>query len=181
MSHLKVIMNARGITPDELSRLTGLTYPTIWRLLKNDCFETAFKSTQQKIAAVLGVSVRDIIYGKDAKAITEKEKEEMKNKIVETEVIKATKHLARVLRTYYPEPMYLNIAIFTRDKVAKCDEDNCEGLPDYYDAKVAYDGTDEVGDTVFRTTAKAYYTSDKCGNEKIVKTAPYYKRGRQNE
>ena len=181
MSHLAEIMNARGITPDELSRLTGLTYPTIWRLLKNDCFDTAFKSTQQKIAAVLGVSVRDIIYGKDAKAITEKEKEEMKNKIVETEVIKATEHLARVLRTYYPEPMHLHISIFTREVNAKIAEDNCEGTPDYYSLRVAPCDEDEIGEYIINHTARAYYTSDECGNEKIVQTVPYYKRGRQNE
>ena len=164
MSHLKEIIYARGLTPDDLARLTGLTYPTIWRLLKNDCYETAHKKTQQKIASVLGVSVKDIIYGKDAKAVTERERAEVKRKIIETEVIKATEHLLLTLRNYYPDPMHLHISIFTKDS------DNT----DYYDARVTSgDDTEEV------MVDKSALVSVKDG--KITDTVPYYKRGRQNE
>lgn len=164
MSNLSKIMYARGLTPNDLATLTGLTYPTIWRLLKNDCYETAQKSTQQKIAAALGVSVRDIIYGKEAQAVTEKEKAEVKRKIVETEVIKATEHLLLTLRNYYPEPMHLHISIFTKDSADT----------DYYDARVTSgDDTEEV------LVDKSALVSVKDG--KIADTVPYYKRGKQNE
>ena len=173
MSHLNEIMYSRGLTAQDLARISGLTYQTIWRLLKNDGFEFAQKATQQKIAAVLGVTVRDIIYGKDAEKISEEEKAEVKKKIVEAEVIKATEHLLLVLRNYYPEPMHLHISIFTRDVDSKLEGDNCEGEPDYYSMRIATVEGTQIGETVIKKSARVYYASDREGNEKIIKTFPF--------
>ena len=166
MSHLNEIMYSRGLTAQDLARISGLTYQTIWRLLKNDSFEFAQKATQQKIAAVLGVTVRDIIYGKDAQKITEEEKAEVKKKIVEAEVIKATEHLLLVLRNYYPEPMHLHMTIFTKET-----DDT-----DYYDARVT-DMNEYIGESVLIDKSAFVKVSD----GKIVETIPYYKRGEKNE
>ena len=166
MSHLNEIMYSRGLTAQDLARISGLTYQTIWRLLKNDGFEFAQKATQQKIAAVLGVTVRDIIYGKDAEKISEEEKAKAKKKIVEAEVIKATEHLLLVLRNYYPEPMHLHISLFTKD---------ADGL-DYYDARVT--DMNEEPDTNILIDKTALV---KVSDGKIVETIPYYKRGEKNE
>ena len=166
MSHLNEIMYSRGLTAQDLARISGLTYQTIWRLLKNDGFEFAQKATQQKIAAVLGVTVRDIIYGKDAEKISEEEKAEVKKKIVEAEVIKATEHLLLVLRNYYPEPMHLHISLFTKDAY---------GL-DYYDARVTDMYEEPDANVLIDKTALV-----KVSDGKIVETIPYYKRGEKNE
>ena len=162
MAHLNEIMYSRGLTAQDLARISGLTYQTIWRLLKNDGFEFAQKATQQKIAAVLGVTVRDIIYGKDAEKISEEEKAKVKKKIVEAEVIKATEHLLLVLRNYYPEPMHLHMTIFTKET-----DDT-----DYYDARVANGDCEAI---VYKTALV------KVSDGKIVETIPYYKRGEKNE
>ena len=166
MSHLNEIMYSRGLTAQDLARISGLTYQTIWRLLKNDCYDTAQKHTQQKIAAVLGVSVRDIIYGKEAQAVTERGKAEVKRKIVETEVIKATEHLLLVLRNYYPEPMHLHISLFTKE---------ADGL-DYYDARVTDLNEDPDANILIDKSALV-----RVSDGKIVETIPYYKRGEKNE
>ena len=166
MSHLNEIMYSRGLTAQDLARISGLTYQTIWRLLKNDGFEFAQKHTQQKIASVLGVTVRDIIYGKDAEKISEEEKAKVKKKIVEAEVIKATEHLLLVLRNYYPEPMHLHISLFSNE---------ADGL-DYYDARVT-DMNEEPDTNVLIGKTVLVKVSD----GKIVETIPYYKRGEKNE
>lgn len=166
MSHLNEIMYSRGLKAQDLARISGLTYQTIWRLLKNDGFEFAQKATQQKIAAVLGVTVRDIIYGKDAEKISEKEKVEVKKKIVEAEVIKATEHLLLVLRNYYPEPMHLHISLFTKE---------ADGL-DYYDARVTDLNEEPDANILIDKTALV-----RVSDGKIVETIPYYKRGEKNE
>ena len=168
MSHLKEIMYARGVSLKDLALLADLTYPTVWGLIKDDRYEFAQKKTQQKIAAVLGVTVRDIIYGKDAEKITEEEKAKVKKKIVEAEVIKATEHLLLVLRNYYPEPVHLHMTIFTKD---------ADDL-DYYDARVD-DTTEELPENriIVDKTAMVKFGED----GKILETIPYYKRGEKNE
>ena len=176
MSHLKEIMCAKCITLQNLATLTGLSYPTLWRLVKEDSFETSFKSTQQKIASALGVSVRDIVYGKDMPQITEKEKEEMKNKIVETEVIKATEHLARLLRNYSESELYLHITIFTKDK--ECMDDDFKGeVPDYYSYRLndLSVGEVDVGETLMNDSGRIYY-ADVDGKAYIKKVVPYHSK-----
>lgn len=121
MSYLKAIVEAKGLTMHELADMSGLAYSSITVMLKTDNYEFAHKSTQKKLADVLGFTVNEIIHGG----------EEMKRKLIESEVIKATEHLTRLLRTYYPDPMHCHITIFTRDN----------NDLDYYDARVD-DGND---------------------------------------
>ena len=121
MSYLKAIVEAKGLTMHELAEISGLAYSSITTMLRDDRYETTHKSTQKRLADALGFTINEIINGG----------EEMKRKLIEAEVIKATEHIARLLRTYYAEPMHCHITIFTRDN---------NGL-DYYDARVD-DGND---------------------------------------
>ena len=166
MSNLSKIIYARGITPNDLATLTGLTYPTIWRLLKNDCYATAQKSTQQKIAAVLGVSVSELVKGG----------KRMKNKILEAEVRKAIEHLTTALHKYTDEPMYLSLAIFTKDKTVRTETDP-EGIPDYYTVRSYVADTEQEHtaddlfvpkETVIDESARVYY-----GEEGIRQVIPF--------
>ena len=121
MSYLKEILEAKGITMHDLADISGVAYSNITVMLKNDSYAFSHKKTQKKIADALGFTPNEIINGGES----------MKKKLIEAEVIRATEHLARLLRTYYTDPMHCHITIFTRD-------DN--GL-DYYDARVD-DGND---------------------------------------
>ena len=121
MSYLKEILEAKGITMHDLAEMTGNAYSCITVMLKNDSYAFSHKKTQKKIADALGFTPNEIINGG----------EEMKKKLIEAEVIRATEHLARLLRTYYPDPMHCHITIFTRDN---------DDL-DYYDVRVD-DGND---------------------------------------
>ena len=121
MSYLKEILEAKGITMHDLAEMTGNAYSCITVMLKNDSYAFSHKKTQKKIADALGFTPNEIINGG----------EEMKRKLIEAEVIRATEHLARLLRTYYPDPMHCHITIFTRDN----------NDLDYYDARVD-DGND---------------------------------------
>ena len=116
MSYLKEILEAKGITMHDLAEMTGNAYSCITVMLKNDSYAFSHKKTQKKIADALGFTVSEIINGGES----------MKKKLIEAEVIRATEHLARLLRTYYTDPMHCHITIFTRDN---------NGL-DYYDARV---------------------------------------------
>ena len=116
MSYLKEILEAKGITMHDLAEMTGNAYSCIIVMLKNDSYAFSHKKTQKKIADALGFTPNEIINGG----------EEMKRKLIEAEVIRATEHLARLLRTYYPDPMHCHVTIFTRDN----------NDLDYYDARV---------------------------------------------
>ena len=144
MSILKELMHSRGITSQILARKTGLTYQTIWRLLKNDSYEFAQKETQRLIATALGVTVRDIVYGKDADPKSEEEKAEMKRKIAEAEIKRGVEHIINALNKYSADPMYLSLAIFTRDNTLKCDGDP-DGTPDFYSLRVHQSDTETFG------------------------------------
>ena len=105
----------------------------------------------------------------------------MKNKVLYTEVIKAAEGLARALRNFTDEPMYLNLCIFTRD--AECHhEGDPDGLPDYYDVVVngADVEFDENTDPTISTSARVYYKESKDG-ELIQTVIPYYKYTNEDE
>ena len=169
MSHLNEIMYSRGLKAQDLARISGLTYQTIWRLLKNDGFEFAQKATQQKIAAVLGVTVRDIIYGKEPDTKSEEEKADMRKKMAEAEIKKGVEHIINALNKYSADPMYLSLSIFTKDNTCKCDEDP-GGIPDYYSLRAHTMDTDYEEDAdrsrvvpmemLVNETARVYYGED---------------------
>ena len=121
MSYLKAIVEAKGLTMHELADMSGLAYSSITTMLRDDRYESTHKSTQKRLADALGFTINEIINGGEG----------MKKKLIEAEVIKATEHITRLLRTHYAEPMHCHITIFTRDN---------NGL-DYYDARVD-DGND---------------------------------------
>ena len=169
MSLLKEIMSSRGLTSQDLARKTGLTYQTIWRLLKNDSYEFAQKETQRLIATALGVTVRDIIYGKDPDTKSEEEKADMRKKIAEAEIKKGVEHIINALNKYSAGPMYLSLSIFTKDNTCKCDEDP-DGIPDYYSLRAHTMDTDYEEDAdrirvvpmemIVNETARVYYGED---------------------
>ena len=102
------------------------------------------------------------VHGKDFKTI-----------LVKTEIRKAAEHLARELRKYSAEPMYLNLCIFTRDAEAKTEEDNCEGLPDFYSIR-CHEASDIDGIVpTMSESARMYYKDDE-GEEKIARVFKYH-------
>lgn len=121
MSYLKEIITAKGLTKHDLADLTGITYSAITLMFKNDSFEYCHKGNQQKIANALGFTVNEIINGG----------KEMKRKIAEAEIKRGVEHIMNALNKYSADPMYLSLAIFTKDERNKCDGDP-EGIPDYY-------------------------------------------------
>ena len=159
MSYLREIIEAKGLTRQEVAEQSGLAYSSIVVLLNRpDGFEFARKTTQKKLADALGFTVNEIINGG----------EDMKRKLIEAEVTRAAEHLTRLLRTYYPEPMHLHMTIFTKD---------ADDL-DYYDARVD-DTTEELPENriIVDKTAMVKFRED----GKILETIPYYKRGEKNE
>ncbi len=147
MSYLKEILEAKGITMHDLAEMTGNAYSCITVMLKNDSYAFSHKKTQKKIADALGFTPNEIINGG----------EEMKRKLIEAEVIRATEHLARLLRTYYPDPMHCHITIFTRDN----------NDLDYYDVRV--DDMEEEQEFLVDRSALIQYNED----GKIAEVVPY--------
>ena len=120
--YLNDSMKLNGMTRRALSEKSGVSLPRIGAYVNEpELLTTADWETRKAIADALGITVKELLHGKD-----------LKTKLLNTEVRKAVEHLARVLRNYSSEPMYLNMTVFTRDAEAKTKEDNCEGLPDYY-------------------------------------------------
>lgn len=94
----------------------------------------------------------------------------MKDKIFYTKAVEAVESLARELRVYSVEPMYLSITIFTRDENCHHEGDP-DGIPDYYTFRFCED-VDEPSfedDDRFKA-ARVYYSED----GKIMKVIDYY-------
>ena len=159
MSYLKEIIKAKGLTMHDLADLTGLTYSAITQMFKNDSFEYCHKGNQQKIANALGFTVNEIINGG----------EEMKRKIAEAEIKRGVEHIINALNKYSADPMYLSLAIFTKDNTAKSDGDP-DGIPDYYSLRAHTMDTDYEEDSdrnrvvpmevLINEAARVYYGED---------------------
>lgn len=155
MNYLRELMRAKGLTATELSRLSGVSEGNISRMLKLNDISYSYKHTQKHLADALGVTVNDLINGGD----------NMKDKILESEVRKAAEHLALALRKYTKEPMYCSLTIFSRDITCKGDEDP-EGIPDYYTFRVhEADDVEEIVPT-FSESSRVYYDAD--GIKKVI-------------
>ena len=63
MNTLKAITESRGITPVELSKMSGVCLTRVRDLIRDGTIGTAQKSTQLKIANALGLTVRELIGG----------------------------------------------------------------------------------------------------------------------
>lgn len=165
MNNLKAITESRGITPIELSKMSGVSLTRVRQLIKDGTIDTAFKSTQNKIAKALGVTVRDLVKGGN----------KVKENIIKAEIAKATEHLARLLRNYSDEELYLHITVFTRDKECECDDFQNE-VPDYFDYRLAIlmpeDVTGDIAETIVNKSGLIYY-SDVGGEAYIKKVIPY--------
>lgn len=71
--NLSKILNERNINPTELSRLSGVPQPTLFKLLKGQSRSPGVE-TLEKVATALGVSILQIIYSPDlseARPVTE--------------------------------------------------------------------------------------------------------------
>lgn len=159
MSYLKEILEAKGITMHDLAEMTGNAYSCITVMLKNDSYAFSHKKTQQKIADALGFTVNEIANGGES----------MRRKLIEVEVRKAVEHLTNALNKYSANPMYLSLAIFTKDNTLKCDGDP-DGTPDYYTVRSYVADTeyeeniDRDGfvpkETIINEAARVYYGED---------------------
>ena len=159
MSYLKEILEAKGITMHDLAEMTGNAYSCITVMLKNDSYAFSRKKTQKKIADALGFTPNEIINGG----------EEMKRKIAEAEIKRGVEHIMNALNKYSADPMYLSLAIFTRDNTLHCDGDP-DGTPDFYSLRVHRSDTeyDESIDkdafvpkeTLINEAARVYYGED---------------------
>lgn len=92
----------------------------------------------------------------------------MKEQLLRTEVLKAVEHLTMALNTYTDEPMYLSLAIFTKDKTVRTETDP-EGIPDYYTVRSYVADTEQEHtaddffvpkETVIDESARVYYGED---------------------
>ena len=174
MNYLKALLEAREITPIKFSEQTGITLSNIRRLTQdnNNLIETAYKPTQQVIAAALGVTVRDLVKGG----------KRMKNKILEAEIQTAIQRLTKALRKYSDEGLYLSFFAFTRDKDSVEDGDP-KDIPDYYSIRVLkpFEDNEDIEDEeedieyIFKETGRIYY-STVDGEEGIRKVIPYERR-----
>lgn len=158
MNNLAEIMNAKGITPIQLSSMTGLAVTNIRRIMQGDTVQFSRVSTIQKIADALGVKPVDLVKGG----------EKMKNKIIHAEITKAVEQLSVALRKYSPNSHYLRISIFTRDDGITFYDDNTP--PDFYFMTLdKCDGLEE-GSHIMSENNLIYYT-DTGDGEKIRKVS----------
>lgn len=166
MNNLKAIMEARCLTATDLSQMTGISVSNIRRLMEEDHIETAYKHTQQMVAAALGLTVRDLVVGG----------EDMKNKILEAEVTKTIQSLVKALRKYSDEGLYISFFAFTHDTDSA---DTPGDVPDYYSIRIHKAEEDELGDfdNIYNEAGRIFY-SVVDGEEGIRKVIPYRKESK---
>lgn len=156
MNYLAELMNAKGITPIQLSSMTGLAVTNIRRMMQGDAVKFSRVSTIQKLADALGVRPVDLVKGG----------EEMKNKILYAEITKAVEQLSVALRKYSGDSHYLRISIFSRDDGISFYDDNTP--PDFYFMTLdKWEGLEEECH-VMSENSLIYYT-DTGEGEKIRK------------
>lgn len=163
MAYLNDYMKLQGMTRRALSEKSGVSLPRIGAYVNEpELLINAGWETKKAIADALGITVKELLHGKDFKTI-----------LVKTEIRKAAEHLARELRKYSAEPMYLDLCIFTRDAEAKTEEDNCEGLPDFYSIR-CHEASDVEGIVpTMSESARMYYKDDE-GEEKNARVFKYH-------
>ena len=144
------------MTRRALSEESGVSLPRIRAYVNEpELLITADWETRKAIADALGITVKELLHGKN-----------LKTEILKKEIRKAAEHLANELRKYSAEPMYLDLCIFTHDAEAKTEEDNCEGLPDYYSIR-CHEASDIEGIIpTMSESARVYYGED--GIRKVI-------------
>lgn len=163
MCYLNQYMELNGMTRKQLADKSGISVVEIGRFCTYpEALETAKWETRVAIAQALGITAKELCYGKD-----------FKTRVLRSEIVKAAEHLARELRKYSAEPMYLDLCIFTRDAEAKTEEDNCEGLPDFYSIR-CHEASDVEGIVpTMSESARMYYKDDE-GEEKNARVFKYH-------
>ena len=158
MNYLTELMNAREIDHITLAKMSGVSLSNLRRLTAEESAGYSYKKTQKRLAQALGVTVSELVKGG----------KRMKNKILEAEVRKAIEHLTAALHKYTDEPMYLSLAIFTKDKTVRTETDP-EGIPDYYTVRSYVADTEQEHtaddffipkETVIDESARVYYGED---------------------
>lgn len=173
MNYLKAIMEMRNVTAVELSELSGIAPKDIRRLCEGDKIVSAYKKTQKRLADALGVTVNELVNGSD----------EMKEKIVYTEIKKAAENLALIMRKYYPEQIYVNVSMFTHDN------DRFETDPDsdhdYYSVTVTRWEEETESDMplvpIISESGRIFYSEDFDGEIKIREVKKYDTGAKQND
>lgn len=170
MNTLKAITEARGITPVELSKMSGVCLTRVRDLIRDGTIGTAQKSTQLKIANALGLTVKELVGGGD----------KVKNKVIQAEIARATEHLARLLRNYSDKELYLHITLFTKDK--ECAETEND-IPDYFSYRLANlvpeDSDGDIAETICKQDGLIHYTN--VDGEEFIRSVVPYKGGINNE
>lgn len=165
MNDLKALLDAKGITIIDFAKRTGLSVSNMRRLCENDNYRTCTKKTQKKLAEGLGITIRELVEG-----------ESMKNKILYSEISKTVENLCVLLRKTSPDPLFLDIAIFTRDKVVSDGEE----IPDYYAFRLCKaDEEFEADAPLINEASRVFYSLTEDGEEKIRKVMPYRREVRE--
>lgn len=166
MNDLKALLDARGITIIDFAKKTGLPVSNVRRLCTDENYKTCTKKTQQKLADGLGITIRELVEGGDP----------MKNKILYSEISKTVEKLCVLLRKTSPDPLFLDIAIFTRDKVVSDGKE----IPDYYSFRVCKaDEEFEADAPLINESSRVFYSFDKEEGEKVHKIMPYRREVRE--
>ncbi|MBR3463339.1 MAG: hypothetical protein IKH20_11775 [Clostridiales bacterium] len=96
----------------------------------------------------------------------------MKDKVLKSEVMKAAENLARALRNYTNETMYLKLVIITREPNFRDDSDPDDSVPDAYHAEVSGYYPEDIEDKTLVVKNKLFYTWDEYGDESIRFVVP---------
>ena len=166
MNYFKALLNAREITAIDFAKAVGMSVSNVRRLCEDENIRTCTKRTQKKVADGLGITIRELVEGGNS----------MKNKIMYAEINKAVERLCVLLRKTSSDPLFLDITIFSRDKVA-CDGD--EEIPDYYSFRVCKADEEFEADSPLVNESSRVYYSDDDGEEKIRKVLPYCRKVRE--
>lgn len=121
MNNVKVIMEGKGITPAELSRMSGVAVTGL-RSMMNDKNVTPYNKTAQRLAHALGVTPAQI-YGVSPFELHNKE-------LLLKRVNEAARELVDALRAYTDDPVHLHLCVFTREPM---DQDDL-AEPDFFNA-----------------------------------------------
>lgn len=136
MNNLEELMKAKGVTPDELSKETGLAVTNIRRLMKEDSVAFAYKRTIQGLAKALGVTPHELIEGGET----------FEKKLLHAEITSAIQTLSTAFRRHCKEPLYLRMSIFTQD--VGMEEEVTNEVPDFYMIHLSKSDTDNNNDYV---------------------------------
>ena len=95
----------------------------------------------------------------------------MKDKVLRSNVLKATEALCHELRAYTGESMTFTLTAITRARGAR--SERIQGVPDWYKANAVYTDAVDKDDCIIDESARIFYGPDDYGEEAIVLVQPY--------